>query len=255
MYPDGEPISSELVNALRSVAEAQALAGLTEAEAADGPPRVALGDGPLLIWLQRAGIPQAKQGQLLADYLRCLDRLRQAQTPAVGFVSRPHSAEVVALLYLAQLLPEERVDVRGLHETGFRGLTDRALFGFLGTGERSALFIRGTQENQGFRARGHAIYSFYLNTGSDVARVEVPEWVALYPPWLDLAHAAVVDQCRLNNGYPYVLTRADEQAVIMGQEREVLESMIVQAMARQGLSWPELSRKAQQKQVARWRRR
>jgi hypothetical protein len=255
LYPDGNMVAGELVSAMRSVAEADALARLAETEPGDGPPRVALADGPLLIWLRGAGIPLAQQERLLAETLHSLGRLRRSQTPAVGFVSRPHSAEVVTLLYLAHLQPEERASMTGLHDTGFRGLTDRALFGFLRPGERSALFIRGTPDNQAYRASGHTVYFFYLSTGPDVARVEVPEWVALHPPWLNMAHSAVVDQCRLNNGYPYVLTRADEQAVILGQEREVLEGMLLQAMARQGLDWPELSRKAQQKQVARWRRR
>jgi hypothetical protein len=128
------------------------------------------------------------------------------------------------------------------------------LFGTLRPGERSALFARGTAANQDYRARGHAIYFFYLNTGSDLARIEVPEWVVRHPESLALAHATVYEQCRFNNGYPYVLTRADEQAVILGEEREALESMLMQSMARHGLGWPELSRKAQQKQVARWRR-
>jgi hypothetical protein len=70
-----------------------------------------------------------------------------------------------------------------------------------------------------------------------------------------LVQALTFDQCRFNNGYPYVLTRADELAVIVGEEREALEAMIARAMARHGLPLPELSRKAQQKQVARWRRR
>jgi hypothetical protein len=52
-----------------------------------------------------------------------------------------------------------------------------------------------------------------------------------------------------------VLTRADELAVILGDEREALETLIVQALVRHGMRWPEPSRKAQQKQVARWRRR
>jgi hypothetical protein len=83
--------------------------------------------------------------------------------------------------------------------------------------------------------------------------VEVPQWGAQRES-LELVHAAVYEQCRLNNGYPYVLTRADEQAVIMGQEREALETMIAQALARRGLPPLEPSRKAAQKQVARWRR-
>jgi hypothetical protein len=79
--------------------------------------------------------------------------------------------------------------------------------------------------------------------------------VARRPEALDIVHAAVYDQSRFNNGYPYILTRADEQAVILGEEREALDGMIMRAMAQHGLPMPELSRKAQQKHVARWRRR
>jgi hypothetical protein len=152
------------------------------------------------------------------------------------------------------LEPEARQTVGGLVDTDFRGIADRALFSTLAPGERSALFVRGTAANQDFRARGHEIQFFYLNTGQDLARVEVPEWVARRSEWLDLVHASIHDQCRFNMGYPYVLTRADEQAVILGEEREALEGMIMRAMVQHGLYLPELSRKAQQKQVARWRR-
>jgi hypothetical protein len=255
LYPGGAPVSSDLVSAERTLAEMRALVGATLDEPEAGPPRLALGDGPLLIWLQRADLPQGRQKRILADYLACLDRLRLGGATVSGFVSRPHSAEAVALLYLAQLELAARQEVKSLAETEYRGLTDRALFGDLNPGERSALFVRGTAANSDFRDRGHTIYFFYMNTGSDVARVEVPEWIARDPRRLGLAHAAIYDQCRCNNGYPYVLTRADELAVILGEEREALEGMVMQAMARHGLSLPELSRKAQQKQAARWRRR
>jgi hypothetical protein len=255
VYPGGNLVSDDLISAERDLAEMWSLAELILAEPSGGPPRLALADGSLLIWLQRARIPEQQQARILADYLGCLDRLRAGQATLAGFVSRPQSAEVVALLYLAQLEAEERQMINSLAETDYRGLTDRALFGYLRPGERSALFMRGTASNRDFQAKGHAILFFYLNTGVDLARVEVPEWVARQPDRLDLLHAVVYDQCRFNNGYPYVLTRADEQAVIMGQERQSLQGMIARAMARHGLPLPELSRKAQQKQVARWRRR
>ena len=47
-------------------------------------------------------------------------------------------------------------------------------------------------------------------------------------------HALVYDQCRINSGYPYALTRADELAIILGEEREALEVMILQSASRQG---------------------
>jgi hypothetical protein len=261
VYPGGEPVTSDLVGVQRNLAEMQALAELALAEPPGEPSRLALSDGPLLIWLQRVQLPVGWQERVLAEYLGCLDRLRAGGVPVAGFTSRPFSAEVTALLYLAQLEPDERHAVTSLAETAYRGLTDRALFGFLQPGERSALFVRGTAANQDFRAQGHEVFFFYLNTGGDLARVEVPEWVAREVGQtgntgsLELVHAAVFEQCRLNNGYPYVLTRADEQAVILGPEREVLEEMIMRTMARHGLPWPELSRKAQQKRVARWRSR
>lgn len=255
VYPDGRPVTGDLIGAERTLAEMQALTELVLAEPVDGPPRLGLGDGPLLPWLPRGELPQGRRERILADYLACFDRLRLDGAPVAGFVSRPQSAEVVALLYLAHLPPEERGAVDSLADTPYRGLSDRALFGTLQQGQRSALFLRGAAANLDFRSRGHGIVFFYLNTGVDLARVEVPEWVARHPGRLDLVHAAVVEQCRCNNGYPYVLTRADEQAVILGAEREALEEMISRAMARHGLPLPEMSRKAQQKQVARWRRR
>jgi hypothetical protein len=255
VYPNGSPVNADRISAQRDLAEMQELARLALREPSEGPPRVALGDGSLLIWLQRKDIPDDQQTQILEGYLGCLDRLRGENLPVAAFVSRPRSAEVVALLYLAHLEPEERGKVERLSDTGFRGLADRALFGYLRPGERSALFVRGIASNRQFQDRGHAATFFYLNTGTDLARVEVPEWTARQPDRLDLVHAAVYEQCRFNNGYPYVLTRADELAVILGDEREALENLIVQSLVRHGLPWPELSRKAQQKQVARWRRR
>ena len=255
VYPGGDPVSSDLVNVERSVAEMRTLTELILAECRSGLPCLGLADGSLLLWIERAALPSDRQTDLFAAYLACLGRLRAERSAVAGFVSRPHSAEVVALLWLRHLDEEDRGQAASLSDTPFRGLTDRALFRFLQPGERSALFARGAAVNERYRAEGHRIWFFYLNTGTDIARLEIPEWLASRPEALGLVHAAVVDQCRFNNGYPYILTRADEQAVIQGEERETLEAMLAQAMMRNGLDLPELSRKAQQKQVARWRRR
>lgn len=255
VYPNGEPVSSDMVSAERDLAEMRTLAALALREPPGGMPVVALVDGSLLLWLRSAAVPEEQQDRILDEFLSCLDELQRAGVVVAGVVSRPHSAEVVSLLYLAHLGPEERPGIRSLADTPFRGMTDRELFGDLRPGERSALFARGTAANQRFSIRGHRAMFYYLNTGTELARVEVPEWVARERTSLDLVHATVYDQCRLNQGYPYVLTRADEQAVILGEEREALEGLIFRAMLQHGLSLPDLSRKARQKQVARWRRR
>lgn len=255
VFPGGELVSGDLVSVERNLAEIQVLTDLALSVSDGDIPCIALMDGPLLIWLQRTNVPQERQARILNDYLACLSRLHAGGLPIAGFVSRPFSAEVLNLLNVAQHLLEAPSGVRRPPEAEVRNLTDRALFNFLQPGERSALFVRGTATNEDFQAHGQTIYFFYLNTGADLARVEVPVWVAHHAEWLDLVHAAIYGQCRINNGYPYVLTRADEQAVILGEEREALEAMIGRAMASHGLPLPELSRKAQQKQKARWRKR
>jgi hypothetical protein len=165
-------------------------------------------------------------------------------------LSRSRQAGTVKLLDLGRL---EDATARPLDPSPFRGLADQTLWGDLQPGERSALLLQpGTLP----------VYFFYLNTDppewprvpgveSEPARIEVPEWVALSPEKLGWVHAVVYDQCRINNGYPYALTRADELAIILNEEREALEAMLLQAISRQGMPLPRVSPKAAQKRVAR----
>jgi hypothetical protein len=67
----------------------------------------------------------------------------------------------------------------------------------------------------------HRIAFFYVHTGSEVGRVEIPMWVAKDKELLDLVHATVVDQCRKGRGYPVVLSESHEQAVLRGADRDV----------------------------------
>ena len=60
----------------------------------------------------------------------------------------------------------------------------------------------------------HRVYFFLLATGDEIARVEMPEWVARDQALLGLLHAVLVDQCAKGFGYPAVLARADDRAVI-----------------------------------------
>ena len=87
-----------------------------------------------------------------------------------------------------------------------------------------------------------------LNTGEEVARVEVPEWTARDKKLVELVHAVLVDQVEKGFGYPAVLARADDRAVISLSDRTVLDTLVRQEMARRGfLARP--SAKLHRKQV------
>jgi GNAT superfamily N-acetyltransferase len=70
------------------------------------------------------------------------------------------------------------------------------------------------------------VYFFYLQTGQEMARVEVPEWVAADPARLELAHALLLDQCRRGQGYPVALSEAHEQAVVTAADTENFRRLV-----------------------------
>ncbi len=100
-------------------------------------------------------------------------------------------------------------------------------------GERSALFVSASQVQK--RYGPHRIYFFYLLVEGEIARIEVPEWVAADVALLDLTHALILDQCRRGQGYPVVLSEAHEQAVVSGADREVFWEMVDTELAEAGI--------------------
>ena len=61
-------------------------------------------------------------------------------------------------------------------------------------------------------------------------------------------HAAIVEQCKVSPGYPYVLARAHEIAVVTNAERAEFDKMIATQLTRQGLD-AKLSEKQFQKSL------
>jgi hypothetical protein len=212
---------------------------------------VTLLDNGLLLYFSLQTQDQKLIEAVLRDYLSQLDHLKQSGAAVAGVVDRPRAASVIRLLHLATLKPEEITDA-GLRDLGsFRHMTDAMLFDFLKPGERSALFVNASPANQiYYKPRDHTIYFFYLNAGRPgkdaLLRIEVPEWVAKDKAKLDLVHAAIVEQCRVSDGFPYVLMRAHELAVVTMNERREFDQMVTGALIRRGLS-PSISQKAQGK--------
>jgi hypothetical protein len=245
----GVPLAAERLEARRDVAELQKLAELAEAEP-DGELLVALLDSTIGLRAWSGSVPQAEQEMLQQSYAAQLERLRLSGVALAGVVSRSRRAGAVSLLDLARQ-EEPPTDMPTI--SPFLGITDQMLWGDLKPGERSALFVE-----QGKLP----VHFFYLNTAppdtlhiaeveAEPTRIELPNWAALSSDKLDLVHALVYDQCRINQGYPYALTRADELAVILNEEREALEMMILQAVSRHGMPIPRISHKAAQKRIAR----
>lgn len=240
----GRLISPGEVNVKRDLAEVETLARLAQECAEAGEPLVALVDGQLT--LRVIDLPFDQQQACQDTYIEFLNRLRDVRAFAAGYIDRPRSSFVVALLHLASLQPDA-ITEETLRHNPFRFLTDTNLFDFLQPGERSAIFAVKAKGTDKYGQAGHAIHFFYLNVSSQAAapnlvRVEVPAWLVADRTGLDTLHATIIRQARLTGGYPYVLARAHELAVISTEERQAVEMMLAVEMRRQGLN-PALSKK------------
>ncbi len=253
----------EHINRQRDRLELATLAELAEAE------RVALGgdiartilalsDGPLLPWVaQRAenDTLQLEVGYLTGQFAR----LQRARAVPVGYVDRPGSAYVLRTLELAgQSL--EGINRQTARMGRFRLLSDRLLFAGLAPNQRSGVFASTSEINDRFQEQGQRVAFFYANMGhrpglqnAVIARIEMPVWAARDPVALDVVQNAVYQDCALN-GFPYVLGRAHELAVVGTVERANLEAMLGQAMLRCGIT-PVTSAKAEYKRLMAGHRR
>lgn len=247
---ESSPINGEMVNAMRDLRELGELARLAAAET-EAASTVTLLDNGLLMYISLREQNRKFGEEIIAEYLKHLDLLRASKAIPAGVVDRPRAASVVRLLNLAKMELNE-ITPDSVRSMGpFAGLTDAMLFGFLKPGERSAVFVNAAPDNDRYEREGHRIYFFYLNAGrpgkDSVLRIEAPEWIAKDKARLDLAHTAIIEQCRVSDGFPYVLMRAHELAVVTVAERREFEQMVIGSLIRRGLT-PGLSQKAQGKQ-------
>ncbi len=249
---------TEYINSQRDRREIETLADLAEAErrAAGGDLSrliVTLTDGPLLLWTPKQ-VSEREIVREVGHFTGHFDRLRRVQAVPFGYIDRPNSAYILRILELLEL-PLDRINRANLRSGPFRYLTDQFLFADLAPNERTGLFVSASEINEHYARAGQRIAFFYLNVARSgdqqpiIARVELPEWATERPELLDLAHQAIYADCKLT-GFPYVLARAHELAVVGAAEHADLDAMITQFMLRNGLL-PQISTKAWQKTLTR----
>lgn len=208
----------------RSVQEMERLAVLV-ATAGAATPTLALQDGSLLLWTAAAQRYQRETQGYVERYVAALDQVRRAaggrELALASYISLPGSREVASQL----------------GEAAAEQLLDRRLFGHLRPGERSQVYpcdVARRPVMRWYAPAANLIRFFYLNPGDEIARVEVPAWVADDPPRLDFVHGALLHQCRVNLGYPVALMEAHEQAVVTEGDRRAFWNLVAATVVRAG---------------------
>ncbi len=249
--------SPEVVSAIRDELELDALLRTAREARVDGRPIVALADGTLIRWMLRAMRDDRQADRFVARYAALLEEFRASGIPVASFVSLPRNTEVVNLLRLHRNEPEEPrraapdASSAGPDDTrnSIEGVLDRHVFEKrLLPGERSALFESSSRVQEKYRAADRICY-FYLHVPGrpeEIARVEVPRWLADDAALVDLVHAVVLRECDKGDGYPLILAEAHERAVVRGREKAAFHALVEHALYGAGRAAP-VSRKAASK--------
>ena len=233
-------VVGEILGMRRTVMEFQSLLLQATTAQQSGHRTCALADGSLILW-QLEGKPQDYQHHALEQYLACMETARQQHIPVVGYISRPRSRDVLNALRVG-LCPEtapscDRCPYRHLPQlpcAEIEGLSDRSLFAqLLQPGERTPVFESRSRILEAYGL--HRIGFFYLNVGSEIARIEMPQWVATDPTLLDLVHTVAYDQAQKGDGYPVALAEAHQHVVVRGAERDLFYEMVTAVLVRRGV--------------------
>lgn len=179
-------------------------------------------DGSLIFWSLEQKDGEFKQ-LMLQNYFSSLMNLYQQRIFTASYTSMPKTKEVSNILRLAlcnyntlacdQLSSLEHVHDAICMQFVLKPFTRSALFKH--TGSIASLYPDEIQP-----------HFFYLHVGNEIARIEIPDWIAQNESLVNDVSRIIINQCIKGNGYPVVLAEAHEQAVIKGPDREFFYQII-----------------------------
>jgi hypothetical protein len=230
-----------IVNLRRDRAEIDVLARTAWTYRDEIRPLLAILDQRLLYW-PVVGDSDNDGKRVLKTWQDSMTNIRAIGGFLAGYIVRPGKRSILTLLdtFDIQFPTFDKEVLQGKHSWG--GLTDASLFSrILGAGERSKVFVDISHHNNEFKAQdeGNEVCFFYLNPGqrgSNIARVDIPRSVAEDEAAVSAVHSLIYDQCQILGDYPYVIARADEQAVVTFRDKNHLDTMIGNKMQQYDIS-------------------
>ncbi|MEQ9359378.1 DNA double-strand break repair nuclease NurA [Coleofasciculus chthonoplastes] len=203
-------------------------------------PNLAMVDGSLIYWFLES-LPTEARDRILPPILAAWDQLRSVNVPLMGYLSASRSNEALHFLRL-QACPYDTPNclnhcapvTEKLPCQVVEPLRDTMLWSsLLEPGQRSPLFRSSVRILDLYDH--HRIYFCYVHVGTEIARVEVPEWVAQDTMLFNQALSLMLAQVYKGYGYPIAIAEAHNQAVVRGGDRVRFFTLLEQQMIRAGL--------------------
>lgn len=237
-------VLAELATAVRTGLNGKGKSGET-----NQTPMLAMVDGSLIYWVLEP-LPNDARDLILSIIFTAWEEMRRCRVPLVGYLSASRSSESLSFLRLqACPYPEpdcythcpiapDRVDRAYNDKTPcqiFDPLRDTTFWAsVLEPGQRSPLW-RSQARILDLYGAENAVYFCYVHVGPEVARIDLPAWVAEDDDLRESALSLVLAQVNKGYGYPVALAEAHNQAVVRGGDRARFFALLEQLMIKAGL--------------------
>ncbi len=231
----------DLISYERTLKEVEELVKLAKSYKKYDIPVLALLDGTLIHW-HLAKFNSFFIEQFLARFSAAMNELKSLNIPVASFLSNSRSNDLINMLKIYNC-KFESVDCKKNCSTfnsrnlpcnpapDYNPVLDRKLIEkyFISTkapvGSRTSLFKSNSKILKMYE-EDLKIYFFYINTGTEIARVELPKYVAKDKEMLSFVQNAITLQCKVGFGYPVTLSEAHHQAVVTRKDREIFYDLI-----------------------------
>jgi hypothetical protein len=235
----------------RTASEATVLAELA-CSAKTAAPILAMVDGSLIYWFLDQ-LPMEARDMILPPILKAWQKLQQAQIPIMGYLSASRSAEATNFLrFLA--CPHPAPDcitycpnqLEYVPCKKFDTLRDTTIIATqLQPGQRGPLWRSNARILELYT--DHTIYFCYVHVGTEIARIEVPAWVAENSTMFDEILGLMLAQVHKGYGYPVAIAEAHNQAVVRGGDRTRFFALLERQMIKAGIKNVGISNKEAKK--------
>ena len=213
-------------------------------------PNLAMVDGSLIYWFLD-GLPSEARNKILSPILAAWEQLKKTNIPLMGYVSASRSVEALNFFRLPAC-PHDHPNcvvhcgdlVDNYPCQKITPLRDATFWGSqLAPGQRSPLY-RSSLRILDLYDESQRVYFCYVNVGSEIARIEIPAWVAEDSQLFSQSLSIMLTQVQKGYGYPVALAEAHNQAVVRGSDRArffaLLELQLIRAGVRNvGTSYKE----------------
>ena len=238
--------TEEWMSYRRTVAEAEVLAQMA-CKWVNPPgahfdiPNLAMTDGSLIYWFLETLAIEARE-TILNPILESWQQLQASNIPVIGYISASRSIEALSFLRFPACTFESPNcfsfcgdDMDNAPCQKILPLKDVSLWSnLLQVGQRSAIFRSNSRILDLYSEKQH-IYFCYLHVGTEIARIEFPEWVAEDDVLLNQALSITLAQVEKGFGYPVALAEAHNLAVVKGSDRSRFFALLEEQMIKAGL--------------------